>query len=169
MRLDTTLPRMYCREFVVRGTKGLYNQNNNMVFVDDPSFSHDTNRLTLSDGSVTEPLTEGQGLHYFYDSAKQYEEKYLPEMWKSVTPEILKQGHGGMDYFEFEVLADCLVNGKEMPIDVYDAVAWMCITYLSERSLQTGMPVEIPDFTHGMYKNRPPMDVIEIPQVPNKE
>lgn len=46
MRLDTTLPRRYCREFVVRGTKGLYNQNNNMVFVDDPSFSHDTNRLT---------------------------------------------------------------------------------------------------------------------------
>ena len=77
MRLDTTLPRMYCREFVVRGTKGLYNQNNNMVFVDDPSFSHDTNRLTLPDGSVTEVLTESAGLHYFYDSAKQYEEKYL--------------------------------------------------------------------------------------------
>ena len=165
IRLDTTLPRMYCREFIVRGTKGLYNQNNNMVFVDDPNFSHDTNRLTLPDGSVTEALSESAGLHYFYDSAKQYEEKYLPEMWKSVTPEILKQGHGGMDYFEFEVLADCLVNGKEMPIDVYDAVAWMSITYLSERSLQTGMPVEIPDFTHGMYKTRLPMDVIELPKV----
>ena len=83
-----------------------------MVFVDDPHFSHDTNRLTLPDGSVTEPLSEGAGLHYFYDSAKKYEEKYLPEMWKSVTPEILRQGHGGMDYFEFEVLADCLVNGN---------------------------------------------------------
>ena len=164
IRLDTTLPRMYCREFIVRGTKGLYNQNNNMVFVDDPHFSHDTNRLTLPDGSVTEPLSEGAGLHYFYDSAKKYEEKYLPEMWKSVTPEILQQGHGGMDYFEFEVLADCLVNGKEMPIDVYDAASWMCITYLSERSLQTGMPVEIPDFTHGKYKTRPPMDVIELPK-----
>lgn len=165
IRLDTTLPRMYCRELVVRGTKGLYNQNNNMVFVDEPNFNHEKARMTLPDGTEVKQLSDANGLHYFYDSAKKYEKDYLPDMWKNVTPEILEQGHGGMDYFEFEVLADCLVNGKEMPLDVYDAAAWMSITYLSERSLKTGMPVEVPDFTHGLYKTRHPKDVVDLPKV----
>lgn len=165
IRLDTVLPRMYCREFIVRGTKGQYNQNNNMVFLDDKNFNHDTNRLTLPDGTQTESLSDWKGLNYYYDSAKKYEEKYLPQMWKDVTPEILEQGHGGMDFFEIQVLADCLLNGKEMPIDVYDAAAWMSITYLSERSIKTGEAVEVPDFTHGLYKTRPPKDVIDLPIV----
>lgn len=165
IRLDTVLPRMYCREFIVRGTKGQYNQNNNMVFLDDKNFNHDTNRLTLPDGSQTESLSDWKGLNYFYDSAKKYEEKYLPQMWKEITPEILEQGHGGMDFFEIQVLADCLLNGKEMPIDVYDAAAWMSITYLSERSIKTGETVAVPDFTHGLYKTRAPKDVIDLPIV----
>ena len=165
IRLDTTLPRLYCREFVVRGTKGLYNENNNMVFLDDGEIDITTNRITFKDGTVSEPLHTFEALHYFYNNAKKYEEEYLPEIWKNVTKEILEQGHGGMDYFEFEAFADCLMNGKEMPIDVYDAVSWMCITYLSERSLKTGMPVEIPDFTNGKYKTRPTKDVIDLPVV----
>ena len=48
---------------------------------------------------------------------KKYEEKYLPEMWKSVTPEILQQGHGGMDYFEFEVLASEYVCSDEAVVE----------------------------------------------------
>ena len=34
LRLDTTLPRSYSREFTVRGTKGLYTQENNSVYLD---------------------------------------------------------------------------------------------------------------------------------------
>ncbi len=166
IRLDTTLPRIYSRELEVRGTKGMYNQNNNMVFLDTPKFDHHTNKFTQEDGTVVSGMAEGKAHNYFYDNAKKYEDAYLVDMWKKVTPEILEQGHGGMDYFEFEVLADCLVNGKEMPVDVYDAVAWMSITYLSERSLKTGMPVDVPDFTHGLYKTRAPKDVVDIP-MPN--
>ena len=165
IRLDTTLPRLYCREFVVRGTKGLYNENNNMVFLDDCEIDVNTNRIKYSDGTESKPLHTFEALHYFYNNAEKYEKEYLPEIWKNVTPEILEQGHGGMDYFEFAAFADCLLNGKEMPIDVYDAAAWMSITYLSERSLKTGMPVEIPDFTNGKYKTRPVLDVVEIPKV----
>lgn len=164
IRLDTTLPRLYCREFIVRGTKGLYNENNNMVFLDENEIDLDTNCITFSDGTVSKPLHTYEALHYFYDNAKKFDE-YLPGIWKNVTPEILEQGHGGMDYFEFDVFADCLLSGREMPIDVYDAVAWMSITYLSERSLQKGEVVEIPDFTHGMYKKRLPKDVVELPKI----
>lgn len=164
IRLDTTLPRIYSREFKVRGTKGMYCQPNNMVFLDDENFSESKHTMTYPDGTVGRLVGDYKGLSLYTNSSEKYE-KYLPKMWQEVTQEILEQGHGGMDYFEFVVFADCLLNGKEMPIDVYDAVAWMSITYLSERSLKTGMPVEIPDFTHGAYKNRPSKDVVELPKI----
>ncbi|MBL1798826.1 gfo/Idh/MocA family oxidoreductase, partial [Klebsiella pneumoniae] len=48
-----------------------------------------------------------------------------------------------------------LLENRYLPIDVYDTAAWMAITPLSEESIKNGSaPVEIPDFTHGMYKNR---------------
>ena len=94
---------------------------------------------------------------------EKYYDKYLPEMWKNVTPEALEASHGGMDYFEFQAFCDCLRNGKEMPIDVYDAAAWMSIAYLTEKSIALGgASVEIPDFTNGKYKLRPPQSVVEL-------
>ena len=152
IKLDTTMPRYYSRELVVRGTKGQYDMDNRAVYTDD-DYCKDA-----ADGMW-------EASHWF-KSEERYYEKYMPEKWRHVTPEMIAQDHGGMDYFEFEVFADCLKNGKEMPIDVYDAVSWMSITFLSEMSLkQGGMPVEIPDFTKGAYKNRPPMDVFEMPKV----
>jgi hypothetical protein len=53
-----------------------------------------------------------------------------------------------------------------MPLDVYDAAAWMCITCLSEQSIKKGgAPLEIPDFTKGKYKDRQILDVVDIPKV----
>lgn len=145
LRLDTTLPRYYSRDFTVRGTKGLYNQDANMVIIDGVEF--------------TESLKEN------IDSAERYEQ-YLPKIWRDVDPEILKKGHGGMDWFVFDAFVDALREGKPMPIDVYDATAWMCITYLSELSIKNGgAPVQIPDFTDGAYRDRAPVDVVEFPTV----
>jgi hypothetical protein len=68
-----------------------------------------------------------------------------------------------MDYFLFVAFFDALRNGTEMPIDVYDAASWMCITYLTEISIKNGGAlVEIPDFTNGAYKTRKPKDVVEF-------
>ena len=53
-----------------------------------------------------------------------------------------------------------------MPIDVYDAAAWMSISALSEASIaQGGAPQAIPDFTNGMWTVRKPKDVVELPMV----
>jgi hypothetical protein len=50
-----------------------------------------------------------------------------------------------------------------MPLDVYDAAAWMVITALSEISIANGGAlVEIPDFTNGAYKTRQPKDVFDL-------
>ena len=87
------------------------------------------------------------------------EEKYINEyqvpIWKNSSPEDLKKGHGGMDFFEFKTFADCALNNKPMPLDVYDAASWMVITCLSEQSIKEGRYVDIPDFTRGKYKDRP--------------
>ena len=148
LRLDTTLPRFYAREFTVRGTKGLYMQEGNMV---------------MEDGAFAHTLYTHKTYEKYVNNAEEYYEKYLPEMWKTITPEKIKMGHGGMDYLEFVEFADCLQNGKEMPIDVYDAAAWMSIAYLTEQSIKNGgAPVQIPDFTRGKYKTREPKDVIEF-------
>ncbi len=135
IRLDTTLARPYSREFTVRGTRGMFEENPNIVYIEgEPEW------------------------HYYRDNignAKKYEEKYLPDMWKNITDDIINSGHGGMDYFVFKEFFDCLEKNKPMPIDVYDAAAWMCITALSEQSIKGGsVPVEIPDFTKGAYKTR---------------
>ena len=61
-----------------------------------------------------------------------------------------------MDYIEFRIFFDCLNQGKEFPIDVYDMAAWMAITPLSEESIRKGgETLDIPDFTKGAYKTRP--------------
>lgn len=132
LRLDTTLPRSYSREFTVRGTKGMYEENTNSVFLDGDKEDFDTHKFYKEN----------------FNSAKRFEDKYMPDCWKNITEEIIEAGHGGMDYFQFVDFFDRLKNGKPMPIDVYDAAAWMCISCLSDESIKNGnIPVEIPDFT----------------------
>ena len=50
-----------------------------------------------------------------------------------------------------------------MPMDVYDAAAWMSISALSEASIaKGGVPIEIPDFTSGNWIMRPKCDVVDL-------
>lgn len=147
LKLDTTLPRFYTRNFTVRGTKGFYEQNTNTVFLDN-------------DHKEEEFWVVLESYQKMMNSGKEYENDYLPDFWKNVTKEQLDAGHGGMDYFEFRAFIDALKNGDEMPIDVYDAAAWMAISYLSEISIkQGGSAVAFPDFTRGKWINRQPKDV----------
>ncbi len=139
LRLDTTLPRVYDRDFTVHGTKA-YSRNKTAVF-------------------------DSQGEKYVSLTDEQYM-SYLPSCWTDMTEEGKRLGHGGMDGIEIRVFLDCLKNGKPMPIDVYDAAAWMCISCLTEISIaQGGMPQAIPDFTHGEWMSRPLEDVVELPRV----
>ena len=121
-----------------------------MVVLDGPGFEHWT------------MLSEGK---YFHNQ-ENYSE-YFSEDWKNISEAQKEAGHGGMDYVMLKHFFKALKDGeKEMPIDVYDAVSWMCITALSGESIAKGsMPVEIPDFTRGAYKFRPQKDVVEIPKI----
>ena len=147
IKLDTTLPRFYSRNFTIRGTKGMYMADSNLVYLDGDEDCYDTLETHRK----------------FFDSGKKYEEKYLPEFWKNVTKEQLESGHGGIDFFEFDCLINCLKNGTEPPIDVYDAATWMVISLLSEESiLKGGVLVAFPDFTDGKWMMRPRKDVCKF-------
>ena len=127
LTLDTSLPRnYYSRGYTVRGTKGLFEEATASLFFDGEE--HKKNNLEERRDEVDHP------------------------MWKEYLNSGITGGHGGMDYLEFRVFFDCLINNKPMPINVYDAAAWMVITPLSEASIRMGgAPQEIPDFTGGKW------------------
>lgn len=148
LKLDTSLPHFYSRDFTVRGTKGFYEGTNNMVYLDQPeNWDPDTANLYKTLNNM----------------GKEYEAEYLPKVWKEITDEQIKSGHGGMDSIEFVEFAKAYREGREMPIDVYDAAAWMVVTVLSEQSIAAGgAPMPIPDFTGGKWTVREPRDVVEL-------
>ncbi len=150
LRLDTTLPRTYSREFTVHGTKGICAQDADMVLLEGAVDMHES----FEPSDVTEKHLR---------SAQQYED-YLPDFWRNATEREKSLGHGGMDYFQFKAFFRAILRGEEMPIDVYDMAAWMAITPLSEQSIATGgTPQPIPDFTRGKWILREPRDVVELP------
>lgn len=140
LTLDTTLPRVYSRNFTVHGTKGMYQEDGDYVF------------LEKDIKNVGRVEAKPQLL---WKNRKKYAEKYDNDLWKHKSKGMRKSGHGGMDYLVLRSMVNA-VKGETLPaIDVYDAASWMCITALSEESIKNGnIPVEIPDFTNGKYKNR---------------
>ena len=156
LRLDTTLPRTYSRELTVRGTKGFCNQDANMVMLE-------------ADKNMHELFDPAKTVAKYLNCAEDYAE-YLPDIWRNITEEEKKLGHGGMDYLEFKAFFKAILNGEEMPIDVYDMASWMAITPLSEQSVaHGGMPQAIPDFTRGLWHLREPKDVVEMPKIESAE
>ncbi len=148
--LDTTLPRYYSREFTLRGTKGLCEQGTGMYLF--------ANEYDLHEFFDTVDFVKKN-----IDNKKKYEE-YKPEIWRNITEEQMKAGHGGMDTLEFEAFFSAIRNGTPMPIDVYDMATWMAITPLTEQSISLGgAPVSMPDFTRGKWMYREPVDVVPLP------
>lgn len=138
LTLNTTLPRFYSRDFTVCGTKGMYEEENDSIYLDK--------KYTLE---------EEMEWKKFWGNAKEYEEEYDHPIWKKFLNDGVHGGHGGMDWLVFEAFFDSIRNNTLCPIDVYDAASWMCITALSEESIALGgQPVAVPDFTNGAWTSR---------------
>ena len=147
LTLDTTLPRYYNRAFTVRGTRGMFEAAPYLVYLNGQPEYFDTTKM----------LRENLG------NAAQYEKEFLPPIWQSADENVAARSHGGIDDIEFEVFFDALREGKPMPIDVYDAASWMCVTALSEASIAAGGQAQaIPDFTDGKWTRREAEDVVPL-------
>lgn len=128
LSLDTTLPRPYSRKFTVRGTKGMYQEDNNMVFLDGRHNAFDF---------YSKPIWNNARKYRLYDSP----------LWRRGSKHLKKVGHGGMDWLVTRAFVESYKAGKDFPIDVYDTAAYMCVTALSEESIREGgKKVNIPDF-----------------------
>ena len=148
LKLDTTLPRFYSREFTVRGTKGCCLMDINAVLVDDEG--------------LEEFFDPQLSVQKYLNNAEQFSE-YLPKIWKDMDKQKTHCGHGGMDYLMLREFFRAVQEGRPMPIDIYDAAAWMVITPLSEQSIaRQGAAVEIPDFTDGAWRTRKNTDIVEL-------
>lgn len=135
LTLDTSLPRNYSRNFTVRGTKGLFSEACDGIFLDDGTFDHFSRD--------------------FYGNTDKYRKDWEHPIWKRFLDDGVRGGHGGMDWLIFDAYFEALKNGDVPPIDTYDTASWMAVTPLSEESIKRdGAPMEIPDFTNGLWQNR---------------
>lgn len=132
LTLDTTLPRWYSRGFLAQGTNGMVSEDCDGVLIEGVIGCHKRKSCI---GNIEECY-----------------EKYDHPIWKKEYENV--NGHGGIDERCFDGFFEALQKGEPMPIDVYDMATWMCITTLSERSIDTGLPVAFPDFTSGAWVRR---------------
>lgn len=136
LNLDTTLPRFYSRGLTIRGTYGGFCEDNRSIYFDN--------------GMINEENEFDWKAQW--GNAEEYLQENLPEIWKKYGADAESTGHEGMDYMVLKAFFESVKNDMEMPIDVYDAAAWMAVTALSECSVANGgAPVAIPDFTCGKW------------------
>ena len=136
LTLDTTLPRFYSRNFTVRGTKGMYEEATDSVFLDREE----------------DIAREWKWKKDCVGNAEEYQEEYDHPVWKQYIADGVQGSHDGMDWLEFKTFFQALREDAPMPVDVYDAASWMAVTALSEMSIaKGGAVVDIPDFTNGKW------------------
>ena len=134
LTLDTTLPRAYySRNIGVRGTKGM---------------SYEDTRVVFTEG-MQEKIKDNEADFY---------EKYDHPLHREYESMGTRGGHGGMDWLVCRAFVESVKEGTDTPIDAYDTATWLAIGPLSEQSIaQGGKPLEIPDFTHGLWQTDRPI------------
>lgn len=134
---DTNLPRPYARYNVFQGSKGIYSGF-------PPRFYFD-----------------GQTPAHRYKPLEEFATEWDHPLWKADRVINAKNGHGGMDFLEDLRLMECLQQGLPTDYDVYDAAAWSSMVELTATSTASrSKAVDVPDFTRGRWKTRPPLGII---------
>ncbi len=129
---DTNLPRPYSLGFRVQGTKGIWMDINNSIYIENKS----------------------KKAHQWDDATEWLSNNDHP-LWKKYGNDAAGAGHGGMDWFVLNAFIEAAKRKVNTPQDVYDAVTWSAITPLSETSIRLGgETVEFPDFTQGQWMYR---------------
>jgi len=142
VNFDTRLPRPMSFMYWIQGTQGMWMQ-------DGDTSSPDKSTIYL----------DGVSPHHRWESFDAYQKKFEHPVWKKHLGTSESQGgHGGSDFLEVRDFVDCILAQAPVPIDVYDAAAWMAISPLSEASVAKGSaPVEFPDFTEGKWMTNKPI------------
>ena len=130
---DMQLPRPYDNRWAVQGTRGIYNEQRNALYIKDTSPEY-----------------------HQWEPFPPYQELYNHRYWQKGS-EYQGGGHGGVDLIELGYFSKAVRDHKQTPIDVYESVLMSCVVALSGDSIAKGsQPIEVPDFTRGKWKTRKP-------------
>ena len=87
---------------------------------------------------------------YEWRPLEDFEDEFLPEMWRNPPPEAIAASHGGTDYFIANDIIDAIRNDVAPRIDVYRALDFTMPGLMSQKSIALGgEPVKVPDFRSG--------------------
>jgi predicted dehydrogenase len=143
---DETSPRPYSRINLIQGTRG--------------TFAGFPNRLAIEGETTTQTTTQTTTHEWVQgDALEAIMKKYEHPLFQRMGEQAEKGGgHGGMDWMMLWRIVYCLRNGEPLDQDVFDAAAWSVIGPLSEQSIANRSgSVDVPDFTRGRWKARPPL------------
>lgn len=145
---DVVSPRPYSRINALSGTGATFFDYPARLAVDEPR------KYRLDAGGSHDWLGER-------DMARM--RKYFTHpLWTKLAELAKGGGHGGMDFVMNWRHLDCIRRGVTPDSVVYDAAAWSSILELSALSVATGsMPVPVPDFTRGLWRELQPLPVAE--------
>ena len=145
---DVVSPRPYSRINALSGTEG--------TFFDYPA------RLAIN--SPKKYQLEAKGSHGWLsdpDLAKM-RKIFTHPLWSKLADRAKGGGHGGMDFVMNWRHLDCIRQGITPDSVVYDAAAWSSMIELTSWSVSNGsMPINVPDFTRGLWKTMAPLPVAE--------
>jgi len=131
---DMQLPRPYDNRWMVQGTRGIYNEQRNAVYLKNISPKY-----------------------HQWEPFAPYQEKYENTWWQAMKDNSGNFSHGGTDYLELKLFVEAVRNKTQTPIDVYDSVIMSVTGPLSEISIANGSaPVKVPDFTKGKWETKKP-------------
>lgn len=146
---DVISPRPYSRINMLSGTGGTFADYPARLAVENPK------QYGLQSGGSHEWLSDAD--------MKIMRDKFTHPLWKGLEEKAKGGGHGGMDFVMNYRMLDCIRRGATPDITVYDTALWSSIVQLSSRSVALGsMPVQVPDFTRGAWKNLKPLDVVTL-------
>ncbi len=133
IRLDMVSNRPHVMNYyALQGTKGCF---------EAARAAGEQNRVWLEgyakDSQTWQPLSE-------------FEEKFMPQIWRNPPEEAKRAGHGGGDYFVVREFVDSILNDAKPPIDIYYSLEYTAPGLVSEMSInQGGVPLPVPDFRVG--------------------
>jgi predicted dehydrogenase len=127
---DMQLPRPYSNRWMLQGTKGVYYEEKNALYIVDRSPEY-----------------------HQWEPWKPYEEKYNHKWWQAGNT---SQSHGGTDYVMLCRFIESVRVKGPTPLDVYDSAVMSAIVELSGISIAKNGPVRFPDFTKGKWKTSLP-------------
>jgi predicted dehydrogenase len=137
---DMQLPRPYDNRWMIQGTRGIYNEQRDAVYITGLSQEY-----------------------HEWEAFQPYQRRFDHNWWKALRDSSSTLSHGGTDYLELKLFVDAVRKGTETPIDVYDSVIMSVHGPLSEKSISRGgAPVKVPDFTRGKWKYRKPRFGLEV-------